>query len=111
MKVVFSDTFPHVSVKDIIRPPFISVCLEQWLCVGDPRQPYFAFPVKPPASRRQLISSEELRFIARHGVEDEEESVLLELGEVAWLQPGRVMEVACWHLEFWLRSERVVDPG
>ena len=54
--------------------------------------------VEPPLACGQLVCGQQLGLIARHGVEDVEQRVLLELREVAWLQAWRVVQIARRHL-------------
>lgn len=54
--------------------------------------------MEPPPAVGELVSGKQLRLIARHAVEDVEKRVLLELGEVAGLQPWRAALIALWRL-------------
>lgn len=61
--------------------------------------------VEPPAAVGELVGGKKLRLVTGRAVEDVEERVLLELGEVAWLQARGVALVALRRLR-WGRMHR-----
>jgi hypothetical protein len=69
-----------------------------------------AFPhlVEPPLACGQLVCGQQLGLVARHGVEDVEQRVLLELCEVARLQAWRVVQVARRHLQNARNAQRLL---